>query len=156
MTFDEFLEANRQTLAAYYILEDWFPDRFRLKRPYPRPIVSPEEWEEARRRLNALIPRDSMIFDLWDWDLHFEDDLGDDWYLAAVFGSEEDVEDCASSLAEYFLENVEKYGMDYDQYGQEDLFAELMQDQAEAFIRRWREAVFDRFVGPTRSPPGAG
>ena len=153
MTFDEFVEANRWTLGAYYILEDWFPGHFALERPYPPTTISAEEWEEAKRRLNGLMPLDSIIFDLWDWDLHFEEDLTDDWYLAAVFGSEEDVESCASSLAEYFLENVARFGMDYaeEEFDESGSFEAFVQDGAEAFIKRWREAVFDRFVGPTCS-----
>ena len=62
------------------------------------------------------MPIYSMIADLWDWDVHFEDYLSDDWYFEAAFGEPGTLKSCAEELEEFFLEKAEEYGLDYNQH----------------------------------------
>ena len=115
MKFDEFLALHRNKLFAYFLLESLFPDKIRIKTPYPPSVLSEEEIEQLMERVCACMPLDSMMFDLWDWDIHFENDLGDDWLCDAIFGDEESLDGTAEQLADFFLEKVDEYDMDYDQ-----------------------------------------
>lgn len=93
--------------------------------------------------LRAAMPRDSFILDLWDWDVHFEDgdSLSDDWLVAAAFGSDESLDQCAEELAELFLRMANEYGMDYDQWADPDEFGDRVLDGACQFIGTWRKAL---------------
>jgi hypothetical protein len=63
---------------------------------------SEEELDELKRLLNECMPSDSMIMDLRNWDIRFEEDLENDWYFEAVFGSlKATIDHCIDILAAF-------------------------------------------------------
>jgi len=84
------------------------------------------------------MPLNFVITDLWDWDIHFEEFLGDDWYFECAFGSPSSLASCADQLAEYFGEKCGEYGIDYDYSPSEPAFESLVREQAAEFIFTWR------------------
>jgi hypothetical protein len=103
-------------------------------------LVSDEDMEAVRDLLGAAIPSDSMLCDLRDLGVHFEDGeyLTDEWVRSAAFGDDDPVAWCAEALAELFLQKCDEYALDYDQHRDPAGFAERIQDTAEAFIADWR------------------
>ena len=79
-------------------------------------MLEDDELDDLKRRLGEFMPLDSIIIDLWDWDIHFESELCDDWFLSAAFGHPGALDSCSIDLADFFLEKVDEYGMDYDQH----------------------------------------
>ncbi len=146
MTFDEFIKLKGNVLLGYHLLFQWYPEKFKIAAPYPPSEISGDDLEVLKDRLDDCMPLDSMIVDLWDWDAHFEKDLGDDWYFEAVFGDENAIIPCATDLAEYFYDQVESFDINYDQYPNEDLFKEIILQESVSFIRRWREKTFEKFA----------
>jgi hypothetical protein len=141
MNFEEFLAFNRNKLLGYFLLKGWFPDKLCIETPYPPSVLSEEKIEQLMDCFRACMPRDSMMLDLWDWDIHFEDDLGIDWLYEAVFGDQASLDTSAEQLAEFFLEKVDEYDMDYNQtQSDEDFdFAAWVREEALTFIKHWRE-----------------
>jgi hypothetical protein len=92
------------------------------------------------------MPQNSIICDLWNWDAHFEKELEDEWYFGAIFGDEDSIEAYAADLADYFHEQVEYFGIYYDQDGNEDWFQQYISEEAIKFIRNWREELFKKFA----------
>jgi len=112
MKYDEFIKAQGNTLAGYHLLINTFPDRFEIETPYPPSTLSDEELDELKRRLNECMPSNSMIMDLWDWDIHFEEELGCDWYFEVAFGSlKSNLACCVDELASFFMEKVIEYDL---------------------------------------------
>jgi hypothetical protein len=99
--------------------------------------------DQFRDRLRAAMPLDTIITDLWDWDVHFEDGdhLSDDWLIEAAFGSDDSLDDCADQLEELFHCKVREYDIDYDQYADPDAFDELVTNAARNFIVQWRHQL---------------
>jgi hypothetical protein len=117
MIYEEFLNANRNKLLGYFMLAELSSDPDILETPYPPATLSEEMLDELKDRLRECMPLDSMITDLWDWDIHFEEDLCDDWYFEAVFGA------------------------DYDRSSDDPEFEDLIHVEAVNFILGWRKRV---------------
>ena len=148
MTFDDFVRTHRNTLLGYHLLHEWFPGRCHIALPSPLSALSHGDLEELKHRLNACMPLQSFIVDLWDWDVHFEDDLGEEWYFEAAFGSTESLPHCASELGAFFLEQVERYDLDYNQYEDPEFFTVVVREETQQFIKHWRDNIFKRFAPP--------
>jgi len=146
MTFDDFLKLKRNVFLGYYFLSRWHPERFRIEVPYPPSEISEGDLEGLKCKLNECMPPKSIIIDLWDWDAHFEKELDDGWYFEAIFGDESSIEACAGDLADYFQEQVDYFGMDYDQHQDEDSFREFVFQESIIFIRKWRDRTFRKFA----------
>jgi hypothetical protein len=147
MTYNQFLNDNKGRLLGFYLLSLWFPRRCLLETPYPPTNLSDDELADMKAKLNACMPKDSMMIDLWDWDIHFEEDLGEDWYFEAVFGDSSTGGTCAEQLAAYFLEKAEERALDYDQVSDRETFEALVRKESQDFIIAWRNTVFDRSTG---------
>jgi hypothetical protein len=107
-----------------------------------------EEVDEAlRERLRALMPRDSMVMDLWSWDIHFEDESFDDISTVA-FSDEDELAKYADTLAENFLRWIDEYGMDYNQqdWQSPDEFSGWIRQQCLDFLMKWRAIVKKEFA----------
>ena len=134
-------QSLKPTLDGYFILKRYFPKHSTITVPYPPTELTDEELEKLRSQLDKSLPIFSMMTDLWDWDLHFENDLSDDWYYDAAFGQQSSINALAEQLAEYFLEKVEEYNMDYDSYQDPDAFRLLVMEKARQFIVNWRQNI---------------
>ena len=144
LTFSEYLEANRQCLIGHFLVSQISNGEYTLPDPWPPEALSDEDMEALTDSLNACIPVNSWITDLWDWDIHFERALEYDWYFEAVFG-EAAIQPCADELADFFLEKVEEFDMDYDQHTSPEIFEALVRDEAYKFIVQWRTNIAHRF-----------
>jgi hypothetical protein len=157
MTCQAFLRSNGNTILGYYLLTEASAGADTLGTPYPSEQASADALEILRYRLTGCMPVDSMIMDLWDWDIHFENDLDHDWYFDAVFGSPSSIAENAHDLASFFHEKVAEFGTDYDQSKDYPDFEELVAEEAERFIISWRKNVFERCAQPganvTSLPP---
>jgi len=146
MNLDEYIEDLRPTLTGYCILEQLFPKHATVETPYPPAELSEQEIKVLRERIDEAMPKFSMMVDLWDWDIHFEKDLSDDWYYEAVFGRQSSVNVLAEELAEYFLEQVDEFAMDYDQDNDPEIFHDLVMTEARQFIVNWRKNIQDQIA----------
>jgi hypothetical protein len=151
MTYEEFLKANRNRLIGYLMLTEFSANPDALSTPFPPSKLSEKALNELKCQLKRHMPLDSMIIDLWDWDIHFEDDLGDDWYFEAVFGAQASIEQCAKQLADFFFEKCNEYSIDYNQSPNDPDFEKLIQNQAENFILDWRNSAFVQYALPSAS-----
>jgi hypothetical protein len=104
--------------------------------------VPDDSGEKLRERLVALMPRESMVTDLWDWDIHFEEtSFGD--IKDAAFADDEELGQYAENLAEDFLQWIDEYAMDYNQEGwsSDEEFSEWIGERCLEFMRKWRANV---------------
>lgn len=102
--------------------------------------------ENYHDQLVVLMPRDSMVLDLWDWDIRFEDQSFDDLESAA-FATNEELLVHADSLSDDFLRWIDEYAMDYNQSGwdSDEEFEGWIRQQCLDFMKRWRENVRREF-----------
>lgn len=142
MSFAEFLQDQQRRLRIEYMLRRWFPGRFTAAPPDPAVLLDDDEMADLKERLRAYMPRDSMIVTLWDWDVQFEDELSDNWFLRAALGDDDTTEECAEELAGFFLAMVDQYGIELGlDPGSEEEAAAMVADEATSFVEGWREAI---------------
>lgn len=147
MKFDDYLNGNGNDFSGYQMMRMWFPEKDEAeKNDRITAELSDEEFEELKNNINGCMPLGSMMVDLWDDDVRFEEDLSKDWYIKAAFGTEESLSECAEQLEEFFLEQVERLSLDYNQKGEEDLFHDLIKDEARQFVKNWRKNIYSLFL----------
>ncbi|WP_332671655.1 hypothetical protein [Aromatoleum sp.] len=153
MTFDEFIDSNRGALVGYYLLSKGAGNVESLEVPVPASSLSDEALEEFKYSINECMPLSTMITDLWDWNIHFENEeyLGDDWYFDAIFGAPSSLQDCAGQLAEFFIDECGALDVDYDHDLDDPVFVSLVQEHAERFIEGWRKNLYARVQKNSRS-----
>lgn len=144
MSFETFLEANKARLLGFYLLSKLYPGHCGLETPDPTAELSDDEIQELKTHLSAFMPRDSFLLDLKSWDVHFDDELGDDWFFETTFGHRDTAIDCAEDLSVFFLEKVDEYDIDYNQQGEEAEFEARVRDEAVKFVRSWRQRIAER------------
>lgn len=144
MLYDEFLTENRYKILGYLMLSEMLNKQEGIETPCPPAELSEEFLEEVKWWLNQGMPLDNMIIDLWDWDIHFEKDLSEDWYFESIFGAVSSVDSCAKDLAEYFIAMCDEYALDYGQGPGDKQFEDLVWEQSVKFIKDWRKNVFAR------------
>ncbi len=87
------------------------------------------------------MPSDSIVMDLWDWDIHFEEESFPD-LAEALFADEGQLLEYAGYLTEDFLRWIEKFDMDYNQHGWEPgEFEKWIAEECLLFMRKWQENV---------------
>ena len=98
--------------------------------------------DELRERLIELMPRDSMVIDLWDWDIHFEESSFDD-IADAGFADDAELAQYADTLSSDFQQWIDEYDMDYNQQGcsSPEEFSEWIEQQCLDFMKKWRANV---------------
>ena len=109
--------------------------------------MSEESDDEAlRERLVKLMPLDTRVTDLWNWDIRFEEESFGDIEDAA-FSDDDQLKAFAENLADDFLGWIDKWGMDYNQEGwnSDEAFEEWIRDECMDFMRRWRANVKREF-----------
>ncbi len=151
MSYEQFVEVNKGRLLGLYLLSKWFPGRCSLETPYPPAELSDDELKGFKTHLNACMPLDSLIVDLWSWDIHFENDLEDDWYFETVFGEAASAQACAEQLAEFFIQKADAYVMDHDRVVTSNDFRAMVREEALKFVTSWRQRIVDRYAKPSAS-----
>lgn len=150
----EFLDDQRSVLVGYTAMRAWFGKDMDVPRVWPPSVLTEEECEDLDDRLRGTMPRDSIILDLWNLDVHFEDDLDADWLYGCAFGPESSVDWCADALAEFFLDTCRRYDLDYDQHRDPEGFEEWLYDEVRKYVVDWRKAIAAEFMGGRNATQG--
>lgn len=147
--FPAYLQEHQARFFMEYLLAHWFPGRTDLDPTYPG--SNNGEREAVKTALLAHVPLDSVLVDLYDWDVHFANELSDDWFFAAVTGPVGGMNEAAQELAEFFVEQVDKLGLDYNQGSQSpEAFQALVLTWSRDFVMQWRQRIVDHY---TVAPP---
>lgn len=133
------LDANERSLVAATLVTA-FGGNGALPVASPLDDVLEDRRDELRDWLTSMMPRDTLFLNLWDWDIHFEQDLGDDWLQDAALGPDESLDDVSIVLADYYLAKVEEYDIEAGEGNAQSSF-ELVREESERFVRSWREAI---------------
>lgn len=104
-------------------------------------MLEDNELDDLKWCLGEFMPLDSIMIDLRDWNIHFESELCDDWFLSAAFGHTDTLDSCSTDLADFFLEKVDEYGMDYDQHSDREGFEDWIRKESMKFIENWRRNI---------------
>src|SRR5574343_17433 len=90
--------------------------------------------EAKARRLVECMPLYTVVTDLWDWDIRFEEESFDDIEDVA-FCREKEIEHFAELLASDFERWVDEYEMDYNQneFENPDGFSAFVKEQCVQF-----------------------
>ena len=145
MIFDEWLQSKRNILLLYYLCESISSGKSLLDDCWPPSALSEEGFGKLKDELRRCMPLDSMIVDLWDWDVHFEDALGYEWFFDAACGDESCVASCSEDLADFFLQQAEDLRLDYDQYDDYESFKNRVRTEATEFIGKWQGNLTKKF-----------
>jgi len=102
--------------------------------------------EALKRRLVDLMPLNTILTDLWDWDIHFEDESFDDIENAA-FCADDEIKGYADMLTEEFKRYIDEYDVDYNQGGWNtpDAFSAWINEECVKFMTGWRTNVREEF-----------
>jgi hypothetical protein len=129
------------------VLQNLCPRKFLIEDPWLRDELDEDDVETVRAALRELMPLDTIVTDMWDWDLHFEDTTFEDTYFDVAFGPEDFALAQAECLKEDLLLWMDEYGMDYAQEQRsEEEFEQWIHDQCKEFIRKWRSNIVKRFA----------
>ena len=107
--------------------------------------LTEQEVEGLRSALRELMPLDTMVTDMWDRDIHFENSTFENNFFDVALGPEDVALAEAESLREDILGWIDDYGMDYaqDQMTQEE-FEALVLTHCREFILKWRGNIVGR------------
>lgn len=102
--------------------------------------------EAKAMRLVDCMPRNTIVTDLWDWDIQFQEESFGDIEEAAFCGDDE-IERFSEQLAADFERWVDEYEMDYNQneYETADGFSAFVKEQCVQFMKEWRQNVNAEF-----------
>lgn len=142
MSFDTYLNENRQLLRAHYALSKWYGTRFQLEMPFIQGKLTEAELEGLKCLIRDQMPLETIITGLWDYDLRFEEDLEDEWFFESAFGDAVSEDFCVEDLCNYFLEKNEEHGIFDNELDSYDDFRSSIEEESLNFIRKWREKVF--------------
>lgn len=99
-----------------------------------------------KKQLIDLMPLNTIVTDLWDWDIRFEDDSFADLEEAA-FCADDEIKIYADSLAEDFERYIDEWGIDYNEKGWEtpEAFSVWVNGECVTFMMTWRANVRKEF-----------
>jgi hypothetical protein len=98
-------------------------------------VASNETDDAMRTSLLRLMPRDTMVTDLWCWDIRTEDESFSDLAEIAFLDGDELLQH-AAFLADDFLRWIDDFAMDYNQNEWEPAeFEEYVKEQCTDFMR---------------------
>jgi len=142
-----FTQDQRQILYKIMAFQKFCPGKFLLSDPWPYEILNDEELEEFKDNLIGLMPLDTIVTDLWDWDIRFEKLTFEDRIFGIALGPDSEVEEGASALTQDMLAWIDEYGMDYAQNEYEnDEFEKWIYELILNFLNKWRENIFDKLI----------
>lgn len=138
-----------QSAVLYKILifQKLCPGKCLVTEPWPADELSDEEMEKAKDTLRQLMPLDTMVTNMWDWGIRFEDFTFEDCFFDVAIASE----DFAMAQAEYLKEDIirwiDEYDMDYaEEQFEAEGFEKWILDQCKAFILKWRNNIKDKYL----------
>ena len=129
------------------VFQNLCPGKFFIEDPWPFAELDEDEVEALKDELKKLMPLDTIVTDMWDWDIRFEDTTFEDIFFEVALGPEENVSEYAKDLKEDFLQWIDEYNINYaeDQFSNEE-FNQWVHDQCEEFIQKWRSNIVKKFA----------
>lgn len=102
--------------------------------------------DALKQRLFDLMPLNTKLTDLLDWDIDIVDELFDDIERAA-FCAEDEIKNYADTLLEGFERYIDEYDIDYNQTGWDtpEAFSAWLKEDCLNFMTRWRANVRKEF-----------
>ena len=142
-----FAPGQADILFKTLVFQTLFPGKFSIKDPWLYDEIDEEDVGRAKDALRELMPLDTVVTDMWDWDLHFEDTTFKESYFDIAMGREDHALSEAECLKEDILRWIDEYGMDYaqEQYS-EGQFEEWILGQCREFIIKWRLNILKQFA----------
>lgn len=128
------------------VFQKLYPGKFLIPNPWPCDELTDEEVEAGKDALRQLMPLDTIVTDMWDYDIRFEDSTFGDTYFDVALGSDEFAYSQAEHLKEDILGWIQEFGMDYtqDQWTEEE-FGQWVLNQCKDFILKWRSSIVRKF-----------
>lgn len=128
------------------VFQKLFPAKFLIPDPWPYDELTDEEVEAGIDALRQLMPLDTIVTDMWDYDVRFEDSTFENTYFDVALGSDEFAYSQAEHLKEDMLGWIQEFGMDYaqDQWTEEE-FGQWVLNQCKDFILKWRSNIVRKF-----------
>ena len=141
-----FASEQTDTLFKTLVFQKLFSGKFLIPDPWPFDELTDEEVEAGKDVLGRLMPLYTIVTDMWDWDIHFEDMTFVDTYLDVALGPDEFAYSQAEHLREDILGWIQEYCMDYaqDQWTEEE-FEQWVLGQCKDFIVKWRNSIVKQF-----------
>ena len=128
------------------VFQKLYPGKFLIPDFLPHDELTDDEVEAGKDALRQLMPLDTIVTDMWDYDIHFEDSTFEDTYFDIALGSDEFAYSQAEHLKEDILGWIQEFGMDYaqDQWTEKE-FGQWVLGQCKDFILKWRSSIAKRF-----------
>ena len=142
-----FVPNQRDIIFKVLVLQKMCPGKFLIQDPWPYDELDEDDLEALKDDLTRFMPLDTMVTDMWDWDIHFEDRTFEDTYFDVALGPEEYAIEQAMLLKEDILSWIEEYGMDYAHNEWEPKkFEGWIHGQCVQFITNWRLNILKAVV----------
>ena len=143
----QFGSEQADVLFKTLVFQKLYPGKFLVSNPWPYDRLTDEEVDAAKDALTQLMPLDTIVTDMWDYDIHFEGSTFADTYFDVALGSDEFAFAQAEYLKEDILGWIQEFVMDYaqDQYDGDE-FGEWVLGQCKDFILKWRRNIARRFL----------
>lgn len=123
------------------------PGKFLLKEPFHYDELDEDDVNILKEALKEFMPLDTIVTDLWDCDIHFEDRTFEDTYFDVALGPEEYAIKQARFLKDDILAWIDECGMDYDQGQWDELeFQNWVLDHCIRFIKGWRLNIIKAII----------
>jgi hypothetical protein len=133
-------------LFKILVFQKMYPGRFLIPDPWPNNELTDIEIETGKDILRELMPLDTIVTDMWDYDIHFEDLTFEDTFFDVALGSDEFAYAQAECLKEEILGWIQEFGMDYAQeQSSKEEFGQWVLSQCQDFILKWRSNTVRKF-----------
>lgn len=133
-------------LFKRFVLQKLCPGKFLIEDSWPYDELDDEDIEAAGDVLRALMPLDTIVTDMWDWDIHFEEKTFEETYFDVALGQEEYALTQAEYLKDDLMQWIDEMGMDYAQEEfSGDEFEKWVLEQCLQFVQKWRENIVKKF-----------
>ena len=148
ISISKFPPDQRDTVFKILVFQKLCKGKFLLQEPWPYDELDEDEVYALRDVLREFMPLDTMVTDMWDWDIHFEDRAFEDTYFDISLGPEEFAIEQAEFLKEDLLAWIDEYGIDYaqEQGDKQEEFENWVYDNCVKFIKGWRLNIVKSFM----------
>lgn len=148
ISISNFSPDQRYIVYKLLVFQKFCPGKFLIQEPWPFDELNEDEVGTLKDRLREFMPLDTIVTDLWDWDIRFEDKTFNDSYFDVALGAEQYAIEQAKLLKDDFLEWIDECQMDYDQHRWENQeeFEDWIHSECVRFIKIWRSNIAKELI----------
>jgi hypothetical protein len=151
MSISRFGDDQSNLLFRLYVLQKLCPGKFLLKAPWVYDELDDDAVCELKQSLTELMPLDTMVTDMWDWEIHFENITFEDSFFDIAFGTEPVAMEESGCLPQDILGWIDQFDMDYSYMElEQDQFEKWVEDECVRFISKWRSNIVEQFTKPEK------